>query len=397
MAKRKGETLPRPTCHRLAQASQFLVLLFLVFSAGGCAAPGEPSPRRSAIPEAVTDLAAGQSGEDVILTFTPPKATAAHEPLTKPPAIEVYRDFRPAPAPGTSVAAPPQGLLVTIPPEMVDRYVEEGHLRLVNTLKAEELAQHAGEIAVYDVRTGSKKKESADSNLAVVRLNVPPEPIGDLQAKVTQTAITISWTPPQKTVLGGALPPLEGYRVNRVEVEAAASSASNGPPSGNPPGVQTPTTSPFYQDTQFEFGRTYIYTVRSIAQFGSDKLESAPSHPLELTPKDTFPPAAPQGLEAVMVPAVGETPAHPELSWAISPEPDLAGYSVYRSEEPNGLTVRLNTALLLTPAFRDMSTVPGRRYTYTVTAVDHAGNESLPSAAASAGVPESNFKEEERP
>jgi fibronectin type 3 domain-containing protein len=49
--------------------------------------------------------------------------------------------------------------------------------------------------------------------------------------------------------------------------------------------------------------------------------------------------------------------------------------------------MRVNTELLLTPAFRDMNAVPGRRYFYSVTAVDRSGNESPVSAAASGAVP----------
>ncbi|HXU19091.1 MAG TPA: hypothetical protein VN788_00755, partial [Verrucomicrobiae bacterium] len=48
---------------------------------------------------------------------------------------------------------------------------------------------------------------------------------------------------------------------------------------------------------------------------------------------------------------------------------------------------RLNTELLLTPAFRDMNVLSGHVYSYTVTAVDSSGNESGSSAAVSGNVP----------
>jgi fibronectin type 3 domain-containing protein len=89
----------------------------------------------------------------------------------------------------------------------------------------------------------------------------------------------------------------------------------------------------------------------------------------------------------VLVPAQGESPAHLELSWAISAETDIAGYNIYRSEQAAVTGNRLNTELLRTPAFRDTSTLPGHRYSYSVTAVDRAGNESPASDAVSAGVP----------
>jgi fibronectin type 3 domain-containing protein len=41
---------------------------------------------------------------------------------------------------------------------------------------------------------------------------------------------------------------------------------------------------------------------------------------------------------------------------------------------------------LLAPAYRDTSVEPGRRYWYSVTAVDHAGNESEASSAVAVDV-----------
>ena len=73
--------------------------------------------------------------------------------------------------------------------------------------------------------------------------------------------------------------------------------------------------------------------------------------------------------------------AYLELSWAIAPEHDVAGYNVYRSEAGGEAGKRQNVDLLPTPAFRDMNVAPGKTYYYTVTAVDRAQNESAPSAA----------------
>ena len=142
-----------------------------------------------------------------------------------------------------------------------------------------------------------------------------------------------------------------------------------------------------YQDTQTEFGNTYVYSIRSLSQYPGETVESADSKLAIVLDKDIFPPAAPQGLVAVYVPAQGTVPAHVELSWAISPETDLAGYNVYRSGAAGVLGERLNSERLPTPAFRDLTAVPGRQYLYSVTAVDRAGNEST-RAALSGGAGE---------
>jgi fibronectin type 3 domain-containing protein len=108
-----------------------------------------------------------------------------------------------------------------------------------------------------------------------------------------------------------------------------------------------------------------------------------------IQPADIFPPASPKNVVAIAVPATGDTTAHFELSWNIGSEPDLAGYYVYRMEgsNPSDRGTRLTHELLLTPAFRDLTAAPGRRYTYCVTSVDRTGNESAPSDAVTVVLP----------
>jgi fibronectin type 3 domain-containing protein len=142
-----------------------------------------------------------------------------------------------------------------------------------------------------------------------------------------------------------------------------------------------------FRDMDFQFGKAYRYTVRSVAQFGSDSVESAGSLPAEVTPRDVFPPAVPGGLEIAVVPATPQVPAYVELSWAIGAETDLAGYNVYRNDREDTSGNRLNSELLPSPAFRDISVMPRSRYFYRVSAVDRAGNESPKSSAVTATIP----------
>jgi fibronectin type 3 domain-containing protein len=144
---------------------------------------------------------------------------------------------------------------------------------------------------------------------------------------------------------------------------------------------------PPFRDTQIQFGKTYVYTVRSVVQYPDLQIESLDSPPITVSPLDTFPPAAPQGLVVVLVPAQGAAPAYLDLSWSISAENDIAGYNIYRTEQEGAPGQKQNPELLRTPAFRDMNTLPGHRYFYTVTAVDRVGNESPVSVPASGEVP----------
>jgi fibronectin type 3 domain-containing protein len=121
--------------------------------------------------------------------------------------------------------------------------------------------------------------------------------------------------------------------------------------------------------------------VRSVMQVEGVELESSDSRPVTVTPQDTFPPAAPQGLVAALLPGSAPATVLVDLSWSINLETDLAGYRVYRSEQEGTRGQLLTPELLPTPADRDTSVQPGHRYWYTVTAVDRAGNESAPGAA----------------
>jgi hypothetical protein len=391
MDKGKGAPSPEltPKQHARPAIFHFLFSLFLIpLILTGCAAPGEPYERKPPTPTAITDLTAAQAGNDVDLTFTLPQQSVERRPLQQLPEIEIYRDFLKPPEAGQTTPAAPANptLLVTIPTAMEDHYTEQGHIHYADSLRAEDFTQHPDSVAIYTVRTQvSEKKPSANSNVVVVRVYPAPDAIGDLKTEVTRSAVVLTWTAPGKTLVGSA-PAISSYVIYRGEPEPDAATAREIE-------LKSPlvkigeTQSAAYQDAQFTFGTAYVYSVRSVVQNAGATLESANSNLVVVTPRDTFAPGAPQGLLVVIVPREGDAVAHLELSWAINPETDIAGYYVYRSDQAGASGTRLNTELLLTPAFRDMNVQPGQNYFYRVTAVDRAGNESPSSAIVSGGVP----------
>ena len=396
MEIRKGDLAPGPAAQSYARRLPIFYFLFSIFILYGCAAPGEPIERKPPTPTPVADLTASQSGNDVILTFTLPRDSVEKREILKPISIDVYRNFEPVPPDNSPAAFAPANptLLLTIPPAMVDRYTVQGQTRFVDTLRAEDLAP-GGREAVYLVRVFvSPKKLSANSNVAALTVYPAANPIADLKAEFQRAGVALSWTPPEKTLIGKA-PNIASYRVYRAEIESAQNASATSPAAG---GTEAPNTkvpfariaepaSPPYIDTQTELGKTYVYSVRSVAQYPGAQVESLDSNFATIIPKDVFPPPAPQDLVAAFVPAAGGAPAYLDLSWSINAATDIAGYNVYRSEDPARPGTRVNSELLLTPAFRDMNAVPGRIYFYTVTAVDRSGNESPASPPASGSVP----------
>jgi hypothetical protein len=332
----------------------------------------------------------------VTLTFTIPRDSVEKREILKPISVDVYRNFEPAPPVNSPAAVAPANptLLLTIPPTMVDRYMVQGRIRFVDSLRAEDFAPTDRE-AVYLVRTFvSPKKLSASSNVAALTVYPPANAIADLKTAFSRSGVTLSWTPPEKTLIGTA-PNIAFYRVYRAQMESGPNAGANQAANGDtePANPKVPfariaeAASPPYADTQTELGKTYVYSVRSVAQYPGGQLESVDSNFATITPKDVFPPPAPQDLVVAFVPAAGGTAAYLDLSWSISAATDIAGYSVYRSDGPSSPGTRVNSELLLTPAFRDMNALPGRTYFYTVTAIDRSGNESPASPPASGSIP----------
>jgi hypothetical protein len=360
------------------------VLAFALIA--GCAAPGEPSPRRPIVPAAITDLAAHQIGNAVVLTFSVPRQSTDHESLAEPPTIDVYRAaLSPGAAPDHKT---PWRLVYTIPSEQVDTYMKGDLIEFRDPLALGDAGQTAGSPLTYMIRTRAVKGgASGDSNIITSRIYPPPGAPQDLRASVTESAIVLSWSEP---LAAGASPKTEGYRVYRAEVESGEEPAPQDVSQvklKSPLTMQGSTSLPEFSDTHFEFVHAYLYTVRAVAQHGTDTVESADSAPAVVTSRDIFPPATPVGLEATIIPATPETPARVELAWAISSEGDLAGYHVYRSDREDTPGERVNREVLPSPTFRDTSVVSGRRYFYRVSALDRAGNESPLSSTVQIEVP----------
>lgn len=372
-------------------AFRFWPSIFLALFSTGCGVPGEPRPPRPVVPMAVTDLQAQQSGGTVALTFTLPTKSTEGQSLAQFPGLEIYRTFAPA---GTAPARVklPESPLYTVPSALVETYLLDRdptavqRVRFEDPVRAEDVQARAGQQWVYMVRTrASERRSSEASNVVAVRVLPVPAAVSGVTATVTETGVKLQWA----AAAPSATAPVVGYRVYRAEVAAGKEAEAVEQPSkaelAGPPRLVAVAPSAEWLDTQAEWGRAYRYTVRGVAQMGAESVESADSEPVIVIPRDTFAPAAPVNVVAVVVTATPEAPAHIELSWGISAEADVAGYSVYRSDGTG--EAKITQELLLTPTFRDTSVTPGRRYTYRVTASDRSGNESARSEPVTESVP----------
>jgi hypothetical protein len=377
----KGKNSPlRSTLSWSEMGVRHFAWLVAIFVSGlvGCGAPGEPVPPTPLIPTAIADLSAQQAGDGVMLTFTMPGKSVSGEKLKDVSAMEVLRGSLAAdgtPDPKTF------HVVETVPGAMIASYSEKGKVHLLDPVAAEEIRTHSGQSVVYQVRARvSDKKISASSNDVTLKLFPVAAPIETLQAQLTEQGIGLTWAAPGRTSAGDLIQGIEEYHVYRGELNPASAEAASRDlnkavwkmPLLQIAAVKTPE----YRDSAFDYGKTYAYLVRSVLNGASGGLESGDSHAVVLTPQDTFPPAAPRGIVAAVLPGAAPGKSVVDLSWAINVEADLAGYRVYRSEQPGARGSLINAQMLPTPAYRDDSVETGKRYWYTVTAVDRAGNES---------------------
>jgi hypothetical protein len=210
------------------------------------------------------------------------------------------------------------------------------------------------------------------ARLEVPLLQAPAAPRPGTSA-ADETSVTITWQAPPTTSdeVSGLL-----YNVYAAPAAGVAPPAADG---NERLAAPTPLNDKPLPDTAFskpgaEPGKQQCFVVRSVAAVGPTfQIESDPSSPICVTPKDTFPPAAPKGLAAVASTAVVN------LIWDASPETDLAGYIVLRGDAGDATLQPLMAEAIKETRYTDRTARPGVRYAYQIVAVDKAGNRSAPS------------------
>ncbi|HEV1994367.1 MAG TPA: hypothetical protein VGR03_08555, partial [Candidatus Acidoferrum sp.] len=303
MENRKGTVL-----HITKRPAQVFAIFYFLFSiilfSAGCGAPGDPVPPSPPVPVAIKDLSAHQAGDGVQLSFTLPTNSISGEKLPAPPAIEILRG---AVKPDGSADAKSFRVVYTIPGALVESYRADGRVRFTDPIAPEETkSQHGGAVA-YIVRTrASQKRASADSNAVSLSVFSVPTPIASIDARVTESAVELTWPVPAGTAAGEPASSITGYRIYRSEIHPSAPASSpQDLPAGKPEShaallASSETNS--YRDGSVVFDHSYVYIVRSVIQVGGNELESSDSQPVTVTPRDTFPPAAPQSLVAALLP-----------------------------------------------------------------------------------------------
>lgn len=359
-------------------ASTLLLALGVPLMFTACATMGPPQPPSLKLPKAPTDLRAVRKGDRVILTWTAPSMTTDRQTVRSVGPTRICRGLEPAltrcesPV-GEAAAQAVAAANHTFPQKASRSYTDS----LVGSLQTD----NPSSFAIYAVEVlnagGRGVGLSNQVRVSLVRTLPPPR---EFAARVTGLGVVLSWAndaPP-----AGSAPVHYLYRIYRRLAGSQEQILAGQIPAGSEPMLTL-------TDSSIEWEKTYEYraeTVTMVAQESKAEIqvEGEDSPEIKIFADDVFPPAVPSGLQAVASGPGQKT--FIDLVWAPVSDVDLDGYNVYRHEEGSA-PVKVNAALLKTPAYRDDSVAAGKSYLYSVSAVDVRGNESARSEEAGETVP----------
>jgi hypothetical protein len=227
----------------------------------------------------------------------------------------------------------------------------------------------------YTVSAQNSNERSAglSNQVQVPAIQTPAAPSG-LQAKATSDGLELSWAAASEPSSNPTTHYF--YRIFRREDGKTAATVAGELPLSD--------SAPNFVDHNFEWEKTYDYRITVVTVLPQTQIEGDDSAEVKIFAHDVFPPAIPSGLQAVF--SEGSPQPFIDLVWSPDVEADLDGYNIYRAEG-DAAAARIDTQLLKTPAFRDNGILPGKNYSYAVSAVDVRGNESERSAVATESVP----------
>lgn len=352
----------------------FYLLTAVLLSISGCAKIADPQPPEILVPKAAVDLTASQHAGTVVLKVSIPLQNTNGSPVRTLQSVAVYRHvsdtselkhFKPIPEDQFEREAVQ---ILSIPKERIPDYRQADFLVLKDSFSGLEqslIYTHTFRYAVLFVN--NKNLAAGFSNQAVITpVRMPPPPSG-LTAEVTESSIHLQWEAPSENIVGSGPDQFAGYNLYRSTEEGQIPTT---------PINSSPLKRPEFKDVHFHFDRTYYYRVSVIGGSEEVPAESLLSEELAVTPRDVFPPQ-PAGNFSVLYEDDFNL-----LLWSPSPSTDVAGYRITRREEGTTTGQLLQQGLIPGNSYRDINIQPGKKYEYTLTAIDTFGNASSAVQAA---------------
>jgi len=348
--------------------------------ASGCGKRRPPLPPVERVLQRTELLSGAQQGNEVILSWPAPQRNAPDSSVQSIRRIDVYR-----------LAEKPGAPLALTEDEFSARATLVGSVTYEQIRTAGDIITYRDALELagqptrlrYAIRfVNATGQRAAFSNFLSIEpaARIAQAPALSTQVKLAADSITIAWQPPAANIDNSTPVNLLGYNVYRADESQTEP--------GNQPLNAAPISGTEYSDKSFQFGANYRYIVRAVSLgTGGAQVESLNSNAVSVSPLDTFAPAAP---ERPSVAPSEPSSARLAIFFAANKEPDIAGYNIYRSTDPNlpkQSWTRLNPQLLTRTTFQDDKVESGKTYYYYIVAVDKAGNSSPPSDVGSEKAP----------
>lgn len=351
-----------------------VVAALIVAALGACGRKGSPVAPERRVPQPVSDLQGVVREGRIELAWSVPRRRVDNSRLVDPSLARVFS------AEDSGQGDPRSALLVS---DRIPGYTEVGTVQLADPPSPQ--VGRDGRVVFTDRRPlvegrrytyvivttdGEGRTSPPSPRLSLLYLATPQPPVG-LTAQAGERQVRLTWRPPARLSDGSPVTAPLVYEILR----APAADARLAPVARTEPGVTEAV------DRGLENDRAYQYAVRALRQEGAATAQGEASARIVVTPVDLTPPAPAANL--VAIPSQGTV----RLSWTPSPDPDLAGYVIYRGLL-DGPLERVGSVRAPGTTFTDRE-VPAGSYRYTVRAQDTSAsaNESRPTPEVTVAVP----------
>lgn len=347
---------------RFRRAACGLTLVAALLPLAACGKKGDPLPPLRTIPLPTTDLTVRQQGRLILFDLAYPNVTVSGMALDGIDALELYAMTKPVPAeapPGTPWPSA-EAAEFEAAGKLLQRFSGadlqsavagdrlQFQLPLASPLPATPTA------TIYAVRAVKGAETSAYSNRVSLVAREPVAAPRNLKAEAQADGIRLGWESD-----GGA----EGFDLFRRDAQNKVYGQAI---------ARVPGSERTFLDKTAAFGKSYIYTVRAVAN-ANPLVHSDPAGEREVGYEDRFAPPTPANFIAL-----GERGAV-RLRWDASPAADLRGYLVFR-KDPGRDFLKLTPEPITATEFTDRGLASGLSFEYVIQAVDKTGNESQRSA-----------------
>lgn len=352
---------------RLCAAAASLSLSLTILA--GCGTPASPQPPSLKLPTPVTDLGALRTGNDVHLQWTMPRRTTDKVLLSGDQKAHICRRIDT----GSCDTAADLLFVPGKPAQFTD------HLPSALTTGSPRVLTYTVELRNHSDHT------AGPSNSTSTAAGAPPTRIESFTATVHPDGVVLHWTP----IPGDTLVRLHRELVTKPGAPKPSERSGTAEPPQQTLEISGPDKG-IALDRDAALDNTYRYTAERVLKVTLTQppveVLSLPSETITIDAHDIFPPHVPGDLSIVPDPEARAI----DLSWSPVSDADVAGYAVYRRDSGSSAAPsRVSPAgQPVAPSFHDDAVQPGHTYLYSVSALDHDGNESPRSPEVEATLPQ---------